>query len=579
MKPLNWNSTELTQGWQRGSQAFYWGLGFQEDDFQKAQVGIGTPLLEGNLCNVHAYRLAGLLRDSCIEAGLVAFPFGVSSVSDNLVQGQPGGSASLISRSMIANGCEMVCSAHRYDAVIGLHHCDKNGPGFALALARLNYPGLIVSGGSILPGCHNGKPTSILDVYAAQAEYNAGKMSREESEEIIRTGCPGPGGCGIAASFNTWGIALEAMGLSLINTSSSLATDESKLADCRRVGIAIRKLLEMNLRPLDILSKRSLYNAMVTIAAIGGSTNGVLHLLALAREAKVEFGLSDVQRICRSTPVCCNFAPRGSGTMFDLHQAGGTGRLLKMLLKSNLLDGQCMTVSGMTLEESLELLNPIEEDGRLIATPAKPFKPYADIQVCFGNLAPDGIVFKVTSESQRVFRGQAICFQTARDVADAAVQGRIKPGHIVVLRGLGPVACAMPEIHIAAAALSAPELKNQVALLSDTRVSGVSSGAIGVHCAPEAAVGGPIGNVQDGDWLSFDLLQGIIHWESERAVSKIVWKRDPSEPTYVREFAAMTTQANHGCVSHCALDRSVLQTGAPEQTEASNLAAIRVALD
>ena len=561
--PLNWNSQELTQGWQRGTQAFYWGLGFQESDFQKAQVGIGTPLLEGNLCNVHAYRLAGLLRDSCGEAGLVAFPFGVSSVSDNLVQGQPSGAASLISRSMIANGCEMVCSAHRYDAVIGLHHCDKNGPGFALALARLNYPGLIVSGGSILPGCHNGKPTSILDVYAAQAQFNAGTMSREESEEIIRTGCPGPGGCGIAASFNTWGIALEAMGLSLINTSSSLATDESKLADCKRVGQAVRKLLELDLRPRDILCKRSLYNAMVTIAAIGGSTNGVLHLLALAREAMIDFSLLDVQRICRSTPVCCNFAPRGSGTMFDLHHAGGTGGLLKMLLESNLLDGECMTVSGMTLAESLESIQTIQADGELIATPAKPFKSYADIQVCFGNLAPDGIVFKVASESQRVFRGQAICFETARAVSDAAVQGKIKPGHMVVLRGLGPVASGMPEIHIAAAALSAPELKNQVALLSDTRVSGVSSGAIGVHCAPEAAVGGPIGHVQDGDWVSFDLLQGIIHWESERPALKVNWRRDPNEPTYVREFTSMTTQANHGCVSHCALSRSKERVDCP----------------
>ena len=570
MTPLNWNSKELTQGWQRGIQAFYWGLGFQENDFQKAQVGIGTPLLEGNLCNVHAYRLAGLLRDSCAEAGLVAFPFGVSAVSDNLVQGQPGGAASLISRSMIANGCEMVCSAHRYDAVIGLHHCDKNGPGFALALARLNYPGLIVNGGSILPGCHNGKPTSILDVYAAQAQFNAGTMSHEESEEIIRTGCPGPGGCGIAASFNTWGIALEAMGLSLINSSSSLATDESKIADCQRVGQAVRRLLELNLRPLDILCKRSLCNAMVAIAAIGGSTNGVLHLLALAREAKIDFSLLDVQRICRSTPVCCNFAPRGLGTMFDLHHAGGTGGLLKMLLHADLLDGQCMTVSGVTLEESLESISVIQADDQLIATPANPFKPYADIQVCFGNLAPDGIVFKVVSESQRTFRGQAICFETARDVSDAAVQGKIKPGHIVVLRGLGPVASGMPEVHIAAAALSAPELKNQVAMLSDTRVSGVSSGAIGVHCAPEAAIGGPIGNVQNGDWVSFDLLQGIVHWESERPALTVSWKRDPNEPTYVREFASMTTQANHGCVSQCALDRSLEQSREPEHEGASD---------
>jgi len=251
--------------------------------------------------------------------------------------------------------------------------------------------------------------------------------------------------------------------------------------------------------------------------------------------------------------------------MFDLHQTGGTGGLLKMLLHADLLDGQCMTVSGVTLEESLESIDVIQADNRFIATPANAFKPHADIQVCFGNLAPDGIVFKVVSESQRTFRGQAICFETARAVSDAAVLGKIKPGHIVVLRGLGPVASAMPEVHIAAVALSAPELKNRVALLSDTRVSGVSSGAIGVHCAPEAAIGGPIGDVQNGDWISFDLLQGIIHWESERPALTVAWKRDPNEPTYVREFASMTTQANHGCVSHCAISRSKEQSTEPDQ--------------
>ncbi|MFY7873836.1 MAG: dihydroxy-acid dehydratase, partial [Pirellula sp.] len=254
---LNWNSRHLTQGWQRGVNAFFWGLGLTEEDLHKPQVGIGTPLLEGNLCNVHAYELAKHIQAGCKSAGLIGFPFGVPAVSDNLVQGGQHGGASLASRNQIANATDMVCNAHRYDAIVGLHHCDKNGPGFAMALARLNFPGLIVNGGSIMPGCHQGNPTTIFDVYDAQTKLKAGLMAPQEAETILRTACPGPGGCGIAASFNTWGIAMEAIGLSLPDTSSIPAIDAGKKQDCLRVGAAIRNLLERNIRPRDILTKNA----------------------------------------------------------------------------------------------------------------------------------------------------------------------------------------------------------------------------------------------------------------------------------------------------------------------------------
>jgi dihydroxy-acid dehydratase len=549
MQNLNWNSRALTHGWQRGINAFFWGLGFKQEDFDKAQIGIGTPLLDGNLCNVHTHELAKLIQEGCKETGLIGFPFGVTGVSDNITQGHEGGSASLPSRNLIANGAEMVCSSHFYDALIGLHHCDKNGPGFAMALARLNIPGLIVNGGSIMPGCHKGKPTTILDVYDAAARANSGTMSFEESEQVIATACPGPGGCGIAASFNTWGIALEAMGMSLPDTSSMPAIEAGKREECRRVGAAVRILLEKNLRPRDIITKASMTNAMTAIAAIGGSSNGVLHILAVAREAGVDFTLRDIQAICRKTPVLCNFAPRGSGNMVDLHRLGGTSMLLKHLLKAGLLDGSCMTVTGRTLAENISGAAEVPQPNPLIAPLDAPFKEYADIQICFGNLAPNGIVFKISSMKEPRFKGRALCFEDSKSVYDAAAAGQIQPGHIVVVRGCGPVAAGMPELHVASAALAVPELYGKVALISDTRVSGVSSGAIGVHCSPEAVVGGPIGYVKDGDEIEFDLITGeiTVHANLDARLSGAEGVRHTRG--YLADFAATVTQAHEGCVS------------------------------
>jgi len=560
--PLNWNSRQLTHGWQRGVRAFYWGLGWIEDDFDKPQVGIGTPILDGNLCNVHAYSLAQQIKDGCSAAGLIGLPFGVPAVSDNLTQGHEGGNASLISRNLIAQSTEMVVSAHAYDALVGLHHCDKNGPGFAMALARLNFPGLLVSGGSILPGCYQGRPVTILDAYDSQAKADQGVIDHEESEAIIRAACPGPGGCGIAASFNTWGIAMEAIGLMLPNSSSIPAVGTAKQEEAVRVGAAVRVVLERDLRPRDVLTPAAFTNAMTAIAAAGGSTNGVLHLLALAREAGVPFSLRDVQTICRRTPVLANFAPRGHGTMIDLHHLGGTTAWLHHLLKAGLLDGSCLTVTGHTLAENcaaaaptpLGASDPPDGAPALVAPANRPFKPYADIQVCFGNLAPDGIVFKSSSLAEPRFRGQAICFSDARAVSEAATAGHIQPGHIVILRGLGPVASGMPEVLVATAALSTPALKGKVALVSDTRISGVSHGCIGIHCAPEAAAGGPIGRVRDGDPIAFDLLEGTIHAEADLEARPA--PPPPPRPArgYLADFAATVTQADHGCVSRWVLE-------------------------
>jgi dihydroxy-acid dehydratase len=560
MTALNWNSRHLTHGWQKGLTAFYYGLGFDEEDFHRPQVGIGVPLLEGNLCNMHAYGLGQDIAAGCREAGLIGFPFGTPGVSDNISQGHDGGNASLPSRNVIANCAEMVCHAHGYDALVGLHCCDKNGPGFAMALARLNFPGLIVSGGSIRPGCHQGRDTSILDVYDAQAAAGVGAMTAEEADQILRTACPGAGGCGIAASFNTWGIACEALGIMLSDSSSIPAEGQPKHDECRKIGAALKAILEQNIRPRDILTRTAFANATCAIAAAGGSTNGILHLLALAREAQVDFTLRDIQPILRETPVVCSFAPRGRKTMYDLHKEGGTSLLLGHLLNAGLLDGSALTVTGRTLAENLANTPAVRIDPaadpntQLFAPVDKPFKPHADMQICFGNLAPDGIVFKVSSMKKASFRGRAICFDDVRAVVAAVEDRRIRPGHFIVLRYYGPVACGMPEVLIATAALATPELDGKVAFISDTRVSGVSHGAIGVHCAPEAAAGGPIALVEDDDDISFDLLNGelTLHVdEQELATRRLGWTAPASRIThgYLADFAATVTQANEGCVS------------------------------
>jgi dihydroxy-acid dehydratase len=552
--PLNWNSKNLTRGWQRGVTAFYYGLGLTEEDLDKPQIGIGVPLLDGNLCNVHAYELAKRIADGCRSAGLIGFPFGVPAISDNITQGHEGGNASLPSRNMIANGAECVVSAHGYDALVGLHHCDKNGPGFAMALARLNYPGLLLSGGTIMPGCHRGEEISILDVYDAQAAVAVGSMDPSEAEEILRTACPGVGGCGIAASFNTWGVAMESAGLMLPGSSSLPAIDEAKHAECAGVGQVLHALLQQGLRPRDILTRAAFENAVTAIAAIGGSTNGVLHLLALAREAEVAFGLREMQAILRRTPVLCCFAPRGRKTMVDMHRIGGTPVLLKHLWRAGLLDGAGMTVAGKTLGQVVAEAPDLPEGQELIAAADAPFKPFADMQICFGNLAPDGIVFKVSSMQQPRFRGTAMCFDDAKAVADAVEAKRIRPDSVIVLRYLGPVASGMPEVLVASAALAVPELDGRVALISDTRVSGVSHGAIGVHCAPEAAIGGPIALVADGDEISFDLLAGEVTLhisDEELGRRRQQWRpvARKSRRGYLLDFAATVSQANYGCVS------------------------------
>lgn len=544
----NWNSRKLTGGDQKGVRAFYYGLGLEDDDFDRPQIGIGTPLHEINLCNLHSLELGDGLKDGLAQAGLLAYRIGVPSVSDNITQGHSGGNASLPSRNAIASASEMVATSHCFDGFIGLHHCDKNGPGFAMALARTNLPGFIISGGTIRPGKLGDATLTIQDVYDTQASVRQGEATEEELDAVIRHACPGAGGCGIAASFNTWGLAMEVMGLMPPYSSSNPAEGREKLDECLNAGIWMAAILERGIRPRDVISKASLDNATAMIGAAGGSTNGILHLLALAREAGVSYGLADMQAVFRRTPVYCNFAPRGRGTMIDLFKQGGTPMLIRHLIGCGVLDGSTPTLFAGSLSAQVADATEWPAGQDLVAPAGKPFKPFSDIQICFGNLAPDGIVFKVSNRQDPVYAGTAICFSDVDSLEQAVNRGEIRSGHIVVLRGMGPAAMGMPEVLVATAALSTPELDGRVALVSDARISGVSHGAIGVHCAPEAAVGGPIGQVQDGDSISFNLLEGVIEWQgggNEEGGAGVY----QGSKTYLREFAENITQANQGCVT------------------------------
>ena len=547
---LNWKSRELTEGENVAIRAFYYGLGWDQEDFRKPQIGIGTPLHEINLCNMHSHEIGDSIKEGLTESGMHGFRFGVPSVSDNITQGHEGGNASLPSRNLIATSTELVATSHGFDGVIGLHHCDKNGPGFAMALVRSNLPGFILSGGTIKPGCLNGENLTIQHVYDEQAAVEVGSSTEEKLMAVVQHACPGAGGCGIAASFNTWGLAMEAIGLMPPYSSSNPAEGEEKHTECRKAGEWMKSILLSGKRPRDIVTKAALKNATAMIGASGGSTNGILHLMALAAEAGVDFGLRDVQAILRDIPVYCNFAPRGRGTMIDLFKMGGTPMLIKHFIELGILDGSVATLFADSLAEQVADAPPIPEGNDLIAPAGKPFKAFADMQICFGSLAPDGIVFKVSSRADPVFEGQAICFNDVPSLVKAVTDGKIQPGHVVLLRGMGPVAMGMPEVLVATSALSTPELDGKVAFVSDTRVSGVSHGVIGVHCAPEAAAGGPIAYVKDGDSIRIDLLEGTINWQGDNSSGPAGSFNPYNGPRiYLREFCNSVAQAHRGCVN------------------------------
>jgi dihydroxy-acid dehydratase len=503
---LNRYSRRITQPRSQGaSQAMLYGTGMTPEDMQKAQVGIGSMWYEGNTCNMHLDRLAAAVKQGVVEAGLVGMRFNTIGVSDGISMGTDGMSFSLQSRDLIADSIETIMSAQWYDALVALPGCDKNMPGCLIAMGRLNRPALMVYGGTIRPGNWQGRDLDIVSAFQCYGEYLSQRISDEDREQIVRHACPGAGACGGMYTANTMASAIEALGMSLPYSSSIPAEDPAKLEECLLAGAAVRRLLELDLKPRDIMTRQAFENAMVVVMALGGSTNAVLHLIAMARSVDVPLTLDDFQSVSRRIPMLADLKPSGRFVQEDLHGIGGTPAVMKYLLEHGLLDGGTMTVTGQTLEENLRDLPGLTDGQRIVHSLENPIKATGHIQILYGNLAPEGAVAKITGKEGMRFSGPARCFDGEEAMLQALEDGKISAGDVIIIRYEGPKGGpGMPEMLTPTSAIMGAGLGSDVALLTDGRFSGGSHGFIVGHITPEAQVGGPLALVADGDIVTID---------------------------------------------------------------------------
>ena len=555
-KKLNNYSCHITEDKSQGaSQAMLYGTGLTESDMSKAEVGIASMWYEGNTCNMHLMELANHVKSGVQEAGLVGMRFNTIGVSDGISMGTDGMRYSLQSRDLIADSIETVMGAHWYDACIVIPGCDKNMPGGMLAIARLNRPALIIYGGTIKPGCIGKEPIDIVSAFQSYGQYLAHTISEEERKEIVKHACPGAGACGGMYTANTMASAMEAMGLTLPYSASIPATDLAKLEECRRAGAAIKHLLEKDIRPKQIMTRKAFENAIVTATALGGSTNVILHLIAISRAVGVNLTLNDFQAINDKVPLLADFKPSGKYAMKDLHLIGGLPAVLKLLLKEGLLHGDCLTVTGKTLAENLAPLPELAAGQQVIHPFSNPIKAKGHFHILKGNIAPEGAVAKITGKEGLSFKGPARVFDSESEMIKALEHGHIKKGDVVVIRYEGPKGGpGMPEMLKPTSALMGSGLGKDVALITDGRFSGGSHGFIIGHIAPEAQVGGPIALLKDGDIIVIDAEKNTIHVElseKELAARKSHWKMPPYrvERGTLFKYIKNVTSASLGCVT------------------------------
>lgn len=556
MSELNRTSRRLTQDLRQGaSQAMLLATGMTREDLDRAQVGIASVWWEGNPCNMHLLDLAGLVKEGVAEAGLVGLRFNTIGVSDGISMGTDGMSYSLQSRDLIADSIETVMSAQFYDGGIALPGCDKNMPGCVMALSRVNRPSLVIYGGTIEPGCHKGRPIDIVSAFQSYGQLLSGEIDEEERQEIVDKACPGPGACGGMYTANTMAAAIEALGLSLPYSSSTPATSEAKAEECRRAGDVMRILLERDIKPSDLLTRASFENAMTVVAALGGSTNAVLHLIAMARTADVAFGLEDIAAISERTPLVADLKPSGAYSMADLHAVGGTPALMKQLLAEGRLHGDCLTVTGDTLAVNLAEVPGLTAGQQVVRPTGAPIKATGHIRVLRGNLAPEGAVAKITGKEGLTFEGPARCFDREEAMLDALEAGQIQSGDVIVIRYEGPRGGpGMPEMLTPTSAVVGAGLGGEVALITDGRFSGGSHGFIIGHVTPEAQDGGPIALVEDGDRVHIDAVANTLSvavddatWSARRAR----WQAPPLQATRgtLFKYIRAVRPASMGCVT------------------------------
>ncbi len=555
-QPLNRFSSHITQPKSQGaSQAMLYGTGMTPEDMDKPQVGIASMWYEGNTCNMHLLDLAGEVKNGVGEAGMVGMRFNTIGVSDGISMGTAGMSYSLQSRDLIADSIETVMGAQWYDALVTLPGCDKNMPGCLIAMGRLNRPAIMVYGGTIKPGHRNSDKLDIVSAFQCYGQFVAGSISEEERQEIVRKSCPGAGACGGMYTANTMATAIEALGMSLPYSSSIPAVDPEKAQECRRAGAAILELLRADLKPRDIMTRAAFENAMVMVMALGGSTNAVLHLIAMARAVDVPLSIDDFQSVSDRVPYLADLKPSGRFVQEDLHSVGGTPAVMKYLLENDYLDGSCMTVTGKTLAENLEPLPGLQEGQRIVHTLDQPIKPSGHIRILRGSLAPDGAVAKITGKEGLRFSGPARVFDSEEEMLTALEKKGIQKGDVVVIRYEGPKGGpGMPEMLTPTSAIMGAGLGGDVALLTDGRFSGGSHGFIVGHITPEAQVGGPLGLVQDGDTVTIDAETNSLDVElSDAELDRrgAAWQAPPLKATggTLYKYIKNVNSASDGCVT------------------------------
>lgn len=554
--PLNKISSQITQRKSQGaSQAMLYATGLTPGDMAKAQVGIASMWFEGNPCNMHLLSLAQKVKEGVVAAGLTGMRFNTIGVSDGISMGTRGMSFSLQSRDLIADSIETVMSAQWYDANISIPGCDKNMPGCLIAMGRLNRPALMVYGGTIRAGHHGAQKLDIVSAFQSYGEFLCGNIDEGQREEIVRHACPGAGACGGMYTANTMASAIEVLGMSLPYSSSTPAEDPLKLEECLRAGLAIRNLLEKDLKPSDIMTREAFENAMVIVSVLGGSTNAVLHLIAMADSVGVPLSIDDFQRVSNRTPLLADFKPSGQYVMEDLHAVGGVPAVVKELIREGLLNGDCLTVTGKTLAENVKDLPGLTPGQPIVRPLSNPIKTTGHIQILKGSLAPGGAVAKITGKEGLRFSGPAKAFDSEELMLKALEDGQIEKGDVILIRYEGPKGGpGMPEMLTPTSAIVGAGLAKDVALITDGRFSGGSHGFLVGHVTPEAQEGGPIALVRNGDPITIDSTTNQISVDvapDVLAQRKSEWEAPPLKASRgtLGKYIRLVRSASEGCVT------------------------------
>ena len=553
---LNKYSQAVTQDpTQPAAKAMLHAIGLSSEDLTKPFVGVASTGYEGNPCNMHLNDLSKKIKQSILKNNLVGLIFNTIGVSDGISMGTQGMRYSLPSRDIIADSIDTVVQAMAYDALITVVGCDKNMPGALMSMLRLNRPSSLVYGGTIAPGCHNDKKLDDVSAFEAWGEKVSGKIDESEFSDIIKNACPGAGACGGMYTANTMSSAIEAMGMSLPYTSSNPATSNEKIDECDIIGSAIDNLIKNDLKPLDIVTRESIINAVRLITVLGGSTNAVLHILAIAKSANIDFNIDDFQEISDSTPFLADLKPSGKFLMEDLHNVGGIPAVMKYMLENNLLNGDCMTVTGKSISENLNDVKALKKDQKIINPISNPIKKTGHIRILYGNIAYKGSVAKITGKEGLTFTGKAIVFDSEQEANDGIKNGLVEKGNVIVIRYVGPKGGpGMPEMLKPTSAIMGAGLGGDVALITDGRFSGGTHGFVVGHICPEAQEGGNIAFIVNGDILTINAVNNTISVDisdEELDKRKSNWIKPDLKfkSGILYKYCKNVSDASHGCIT------------------------------